>query len=75
MRLLTLAMSLAGLIVLLAIVFRFRTRPIPEARAPGEDWQRTDELVHDSVTGRMLRIWVDPVDGSRYTVAETELKP
>ena len=45
-------------------------RPIVEARVPGEDWQRTDELVHDPVTGRTLRIWVDPADGSRYTVAE-----
>ena len=70
MRLLTLGLSLVGLIVLLAVLFRFRRRPIVEATVPGEDWQRTDELVHDSVTGRTLRIWVDPADGSRYTVAE-----
>lgn len=70
MRLLTLGLSLVGLIVLLFILFRFRSRPIVEATVPGEDWQRTEELVHDSVTGRTLRIWVDPADGSRYTVAE-----
>ena len=70
MRLLTLGLSVLGLIVLLAIIFRFRSRAIVEARVPGEDWERTDELVHDSVTGRTLRIWVDPADGSRYTVAE-----
>lgn len=70
MRVLTLVLSIAGLIVLVAIILRFRTRPIVEARVPGEDWQRTDELVHDSVTGRTLRVWVDPADGSRYTVAE-----
>ena len=59
-----------GLIVLLLVIFKLRARPIVEARVPGEDWQRTDQLVHDPTTGRTLRIWVDPVDGSRYTVAE-----
>ena len=59
-----------GLIVLLLVIFKLRARPIAEARVPGEDWQRTDELVNDPVTGRTLRIWVDPADGSRYTVAE-----
>lgn len=70
MRLLTLGLSVLGLVVLLAIIFRFRSRAIVEASVPGEDWERTEELVHDAVTGRTLRIWVDPADGSRYTVAE-----
>jgi hypothetical protein len=67
---LTLVASATGLVVLLLVIFKLRQRPIVEARVPGEDWQRTDELVHDPTTGRMLRIWVDPADGSRYTVAE-----
>lgn len=70
MRVLTLVASAIGLIVLLLVIFKLRARPIVEARVPGEDWQRTDELVHDPATGRTLRIWVDPADGSRYTVAE-----
>ena len=70
MRLLTLGLSVLGLVVLLAVIFRFRSRVIVEARVPGEDWERTEELVHDAVTGRTLRIWVDPADGERYTVAE-----
>ncbi len=59
-----------GLAVLFLVIFKLRQRPIVEARVPGEDWQRTDDVVHDPVTGRMLRIWIDPADGSRYTVAE-----
>lgn len=70
MRTLTLVASAIGLIVLLLVIFKFRQRPIVEARVPGEDWERTDELINDPVTGRTLRIWVDPADGARYTVAE-----
>jgi hypothetical protein len=69
-RVLTLVASAVGLIVLLLVIFKLRARPILEARVPGEDWQRTDEVVHDPTTGRTLRIWVDPADGSKYTVAE-----
>jgi hypothetical protein len=69
-RVLTLVASAIGLIVLLFVIFKLRQRPIVEARVPGEDWQRTDDVVHDPVTGRTLRIWIDPADGSRYTVAE-----
>lgn len=70
MRWLTLVASAIGLVVLFVVLFKLRQKPIVEARVPGEDWQRTDELVHDSVTGRTLRIWIDPVDGTKYTVAE-----
>ena len=70
MRWLTMAVSGIALVVLLLVIFKLRTRPILEARVPGEDWQRTDDLVHDPATGRTLRIWVDPADGSKYTVAE-----
>ncbi len=70
MRLLTLVASAIGMIVLLLVIFKLRQRPLVEARVPGEDWERTDELIRDPVTGRTLRIWVDPADGSRYTVAE-----
>jgi hypothetical protein len=67
---LTLAASAFGLVVLLIVIFRLRVRPIVEARVPGEDWQRTEELVDDPATGRTLRVWIDPADGTRYTVAE-----
>jgi hypothetical protein len=69
-RVLTLGASAIGLVVLLVVIFRLRVRPIVEARVPGEDWQRTEEVVHDPATGRTLRVWIDPADGTRYTVAE-----
>lgn len=70
MRALTLGLSALGLIVLLLVIFKLRVRPLVEATVPAEDWERTDELVHDNATGRTLRVWVDPSDGARYTVAE-----
>lgn len=70
MRYLTLVLSAVALVALLVFLYRFRARPIKEASAPGEDWKRTDEVVHDGTTGRTLRIWIDPADGSRHAVAE-----
>ncbi len=70
MRVLLLVVSLIGFAVLMFAIVRFRSKPIQEARVPGEDWRRTDEMVHDSYTGRTLRIWIDPADGTRYSVAE-----
>ncbi len=69
MRILTLVLSGIALVALIVFLVRFRARPIKEATVPGEDWKRTDELVHDDL-GRTLRIWIDPADGSRHAVAE-----
>ncbi len=70
MRVLTLVACAVGLVVLLAVVYKWRAKPIEEAQVPGEDWQRTDEVVHDPSTGRTLRVWIDPADGSRHVVAD-----
>ena len=70
MRTLTLIGSALAMLALLVFIYRFRARPILEARVPGEDWQRTEEVAHDPATGRTLRIWVDPADGSRHSVAD-----
>jgi len=39
-------------------------------RAPGARWERTDEVIRDPFTGRVVRVWVDPADGSRHYVPE-----
>jgi hypothetical protein len=70
MRALTLIGSAIALLALLVFIYRFRARPIVEAQVPGEDWRPTEEVVDDPATGRTLRIWVDPADGSRHSVAE-----
>lgn len=40
-----------------------------EAARPG--WRPTPERFHDPTTSRVIRVWIDPADGSRHYVAET----
>ncbi|MGH9062659.1 MAG: DUF1707 domain-containing protein, partial [Acidimicrobiales bacterium] len=40
----------------------------PSGAAPG--WQPTPEVFRDPTTGRVMRVWVDPADGSRHYVGE-----
>jgi hypothetical protein len=66
--------SIVGAIVaavLLAIVWRIqRLKHSVADRVPGARWQRTDEVIEDPVTKQMVRVWVDPADGSRHYVPE-----
>jgi hypothetical protein len=41
-----------------------------EGATPTEDWRWTDEVFRDPTTKRMMRVWVDPKDGSRHYVTE-----
>ena len=35
-----------------------------------QHWVATDEVFRDPTSGRVMRVWVDPTDGSRH-YAET----
>jgi hypothetical protein len=37
-------------------------------RTPPPRWEPTEEVFTDPETNRMMRVWVDPVDGSRHDV-------
>ena len=41
-----------------------------ETELPAGDWERTDEVFRDPTTNRLMRVWVDPQDGSRHYVPE-----
>jgi hypothetical protein len=41
-----------------------------EAKLPAGDWRSTDEVFVDPSTGRQMRVWLDPRDGSRHYVPE-----
>ena len=41
-----------------------------ESAVPAESWERTDEVFRDPSTGRIMRVWHDPADGSRHYVTE-----
>jgi hypothetical protein len=59
-----------GAAVLIAIVWSFFLRRHGESQMPADGWQRTDEVFVDPTTDRRMRVWVDPVDGSRHYIAE-----
>ena len=59
-----------GAAILAAIVWSFFVRRHGESQTPADGWQRTDEVFMDPSTNRRMRVWVDPVDGSRHYVAE-----
>src|SRR4051812_42326260 len=46
---------------------RRRHGEAPKAQA---HWRPTGEVFRDPTTGRVMRVWVDPSDGSRRYVAE-----
>jgi hypothetical protein len=70
MRSLTLIISGVAFVVLISFLIRFRAKPVKVVSVVGEDWRPTGEVTHEEATGRTLRIWIDPADGSRYAVAE-----
>ena len=41
-----------------------------EAAVPAGDWLPTSEVFVDPGTGRRMRVWTDPRDGSRHYVPE-----
>ena len=59
---------LAVLAVFFAISLTLRRHG--ESRLPAGDWERTDEVFRDPTTRRLMRVWIDPKDGSRHYVAE-----
>ncbi|HET6874234.1 MAG TPA: DUF1707 domain-containing protein [Acidimicrobiales bacterium] len=49
---------------------RKRGRRHGEAAAPEAHWRATTEVFRDPTSGRLTRVWVDPLDGSRHYVVE-----
>jgi hypothetical protein len=59
-----------GAAVLVAVIWSFFVRRHGESQTPAEGWERTDEVFVDPSTNRRMRVWVDPIDGSRHYIAE-----
>jgi hypothetical protein len=43
-----------------------------EASAPGPGWIATPERFRDPTSGRIMRVWIDVVDGARHYVADRD---
>jgi hypothetical protein len=57
-------------VVVVAVARRVRLRRHAESAMPAPTWQRTDEVFRDPSSGRLVRVWLDPADGSRHEVPE-----
>ena len=57
-------------IVVVALILSFTLRRHGESDRPEPGWRATDEVFRDPSTERVMRVWVDPEDGSRHYVPE-----
>ena len=68
--LLALLYVVIGAAVVVAIFMGCFVRRHAESVTPAEGWRRTEEAFVDPTTNRRMRVWIDPVDGSRHYVEE-----
>jgi hypothetical protein len=64
------AALVVAVIVAVAVVGWMQLRRHGESPVPAATWQRTDEVFRDPSSGRIMRVWTDPDDGSRHYVPE-----
>jgi hypothetical protein len=57
-------------IAMIAVVGWIGLRRHGESPVAAQGWVPTEESFRDPSTGRIMRVWVDPVDGSRHYVPE-----
>ena len=48
----------------------FRRKGHAQVTAPAPGWERTAERFRDPSSGVIMRVWVDPADGSRHYVPD-----
>jgi hypothetical protein len=62
-------------LVVIAIAVGAGVRRYGERDRPELGWRRTDEVFRDPGTGRLMRVWLDPSDGTRHYVPEGAAPP
>lgn len=58
-------------VVVVAVVGWLRLRRHGESARPASNWQPTAESFRDPSSGTLMRVWVDPADGSRHYVPDS----
>jgi hypothetical protein len=57
-------------LIAIAVVGWLQLRRHGESPVPASDWLSTTEVFRDPSSGRIMRVWVDPGDGSRHYVPD-----
>jgi hypothetical protein len=63
-------LAIFAVVVAVAVVGWVNLRRHGEASLPAGNWTRTDEAFRDPSSGRLMRVWIDPADGTRHYVPE-----
>jgi hypothetical protein len=64
------ALLVFAVFIAVAVVGWVNLRRHGEASIPAGHWTRTDEVFRDPSSGRVMRVWLDPGDGTRHYVPE-----
>lgn len=59
-------------VIAVLLAFSWRRARHGESSVPAARWRRTDEVFKDPSTGRIIRVYVDPADGSRHYIPEQQ---
>ncbi len=63
-----LLIALGVLVALVVVSLGVRRHGESDEVRPG--WRPTDEVFRDPTTDRIMRVWVDPADGTRHYVPD-----
>ncbi|HWD10075.1 MAG TPA: hypothetical protein VHA57_13390 [Actinomycetota bacterium] len=63
-------LAIPAAIVVIAVWGFLRMRRHGESVVPAAGWQPSAESFRDPSSGRLMRVWIDPADGSRHYVPE-----
>jgi hypothetical protein len=61
---------LAMVVIGVAVIGWLQLRRHGESPVPASHWQSTTEVFRDPSSSRVMRVWVDPNDGSRHYVPD-----
>ena len=60
-----------AVVVAVAVVGWLRLRRHGQSEHPAATWRPTDESFRDPSSGALMRVWIDPVDGTRHYVPDS----
>jgi hypothetical protein len=64
------ALVVVTLLVVVAVVGWFRLSRHGQRERPLASWRPTEESFRDPSSGQVMRVWLDPTDGSRHYVPD-----
>jgi hypothetical protein len=64
------ALGILAVVAIVSVVGWARLHRHGQSDRPAPGWRPTEESFRDPSSGQLMRVWVDPVDGSRHYVPD-----